>query len=90
MSRVIIVEYSGMGGQLEYFGLWLDSEFGIVKTSPTCSTFHSAQLGELEGVFQRLEVWGVGELKEDEDEGGRSVLDMDPEAQVGIFIFFLV
>lgn len=71
----------GMGGQLEYFGLWLDSEFGIVKTSPTCSTFHSAQLGELEGGFQRLEVWGVGELKEDEDEGGRSVLDMDPEAQ---------
>ena len=21
----------GMGGQLEYFGLWIDSEFGLVR-----------------------------------------------------------
>ncbi|XP_023349311.1 TLD domain-containing protein 1 [Eurytemora carolleeae] len=35
----------GMGGQLEYFGFWIDAEFGIVRTSPSCSTFHSPQLG---------------------------------------------
>ena len=71
----------GMGGQLEYFGFWIDHEFGIVKTSPSCSTYHSPQLGETEGKIRRLEVFGVGELKIDEDEGGPSVLDMDPEAQ---------
>ena len=35
----------GQGGQLEYFGYWLDSQFGVVRTSPSCSTFHSPQLG---------------------------------------------
>lgn len=70
----------GMGGQFEYFGLWIDSEFGLVKTSPTCSTYHSAPLGELEGHIGNLEVWGVGE-EEEKEEGMRSVLDMDPEAQ---------
>jgi len=71
----------GMGGQLEYFGFWIDSEFGIVKTSPTCSTYHSPQLGQLEGKIKKLEVFGVGDLKEEDIEAGKSVLDMDPEAQ---------
>ena len=71
----------GMGGQLEYFGFWIDNEFGIVTTSPSCSTYHSPQLGETEGKIRSLEVFGVGELKIDEDEAGPSVLDMDPEAQ---------
>ena len=71
----------GMGGQLEYFGFWIDNEFGIVNTSPSCSTYHSPQLGETEGKIRNLEVFGVGELKIDEDEAGPSVLDMDPEAQ---------
>jgi len=71
----------GMGGQLDYFGFWIDSEFGIVKTSPTCSTYHSAQLGQLEGKIRKLEVFGVGDLNEEDVEAGKSVLDMDPEAQ---------
>jgi len=71
----------GMGGQLDYFGFWIDSEFGIVKTSPTCSTYHSPQLGLTEGKIRKIEVFGVGELSEDDIEAGRSVLDMDPEAQ---------
>jgi hypothetical protein len=71
----------GMGGQLDYFGFWIDSEFGIVKTSPTCSTYHSPQLGQTEGKIRKIEVFGVGELSEDDIEAGRSVLDMDPEAQ---------
>lgn len=28
----------GMGGQLEYFGLWIDSEFGQVRKNKNCST----------------------------------------------------
>ena len=71
----------GMGGQLEYFGFWIDSEFGIVKTSPTCSTYHSAQLGQGDGKIKKIEVFGVGDLNEDDLEAGRSVLDLDPEAQ---------
>jgi len=71
----------GMGGQLDYFGFWIDSEFGIVKTSPTCSTYHSPQLGQTEGKIRKIEVFGVGELSEHDIEAGRSVLDMDPEAQ---------
>jgi len=71
----------GMGGQLDYFGLWIDSEFGTVITSPTCSTYHSAQLGQLEGKISKLEVFGVGDLNEVDLEAGKSVLDMDPEAQ---------
>jgi len=71
----------GMGGQLDYFGFWIDSEFGILKTSPTCSTYHSAQLGQLDGKIKKVEVFGVGELNEDDIEAGKSVLDMDPEAQ---------
>ena len=71
----------GMGGQLDYFGLWIDSEFGLVKTSPSCSTFHAPQLGELEGNIDKIEVFGLGELKQEDEELGASVLDMDPEAQ---------
>merc|ERR1719167_43490 len=71
----------GMGGQLEYFGLWIDSEFGLVKTSPTCSTYHLAPLGQPEGKIVKLEVIGIGELDEEDMEAGRSVLDLDPEAQ---------
>merc|ERR1719391_378922 len=72
----------GMGGQLEYFGLWIDSEFGQVRTAPTCSTFHSPALGQPEGKIKRLEVIALGELsKEDQEAQGTSVLDLDPEAQ---------
>ena len=73
----------GMGGQLDYFGFWLDSEFGLVRTSPTCSTFHSAQLSaQSEGRIRRLEVVGLGERKLlGPDETERSVLDLDTEAQ---------
>ena len=71
----------GMGGQLEYFGFWIDNEFGIIKTSPSCSTYHSPQMGDQDGKIRRIEVFGVGELKEEDMDAGPSVLDMDPEAQ---------
>lgn len=53
----------GMGGQLDYFGLWLSQEFGRghSKAKPECTTFNSPQLSKSD-TFQvhRLEVWGVG------------------------------
>lgn len=70
----------GQGGQLEYFGYWIDSDFGIVRTSPSCTTFHSPQLGAQEGKIEELEVWGVGP-EPDIDELGPGVLNVDPEVQ---------
>ena len=52
----------GMGGQLDFFGLWLDSEYGHGRCAPSCSSYASPQLSK-EECFQytHLEVWGVGE-----------------------------
>ncbi len=75
----------GMGGQLEYCGLWIDAEYGKARCAPTCSSYQSPQLSEKEYFkFDHLEVWGVGEEPDLDDEDGagkRSALDMDPEAQ---------
>ena len=54
----------GMGGQMEYFGLWLSADYGTghSKAKPKCSTYGSPMLSSSED-FQvdMLEVWGVGE-----------------------------
>jgi len=50
-----------MGGKHDYFGLWLDAEFGKGKSSPSCTTFACPQLTDLEDFsIQHMEVWGVG------------------------------
>ena len=52
-----------MGGQLEYFGMWLDSEYGKghSKGKPTCTTFSSPQLSASEQFeIDELEAWGIG------------------------------
>ena len=52
-----------MGGQLQYFGLWIDSEFGKgqSKAEPHCTTFNSPRLSQKENfTIDILEVWGVG------------------------------
>ncbi len=52
-----------MGGQLDYFGLWLSQNFGEghSKAKPKCSTFNSPQLSKSESFqLHTLEVWGVG------------------------------
>lgn len=47
----------GMGGQLEYFALWLDSEYGKGKCAPSCSSYQSPQLSkEQEVKFTHVEV----------------------------------
>ena len=54
----------GMGGQLDYFGLWLSGDYGRghSKASPRCSTYGSPVLSSAEEFeVQLLELWGVGE-----------------------------
>ena len=74
----------GMGGQLEFFGLWLDAEYGNGKCTPSCSSFATPQLSKKENfTYHHVEVWGAGdEPEDDEDEegGGGGALNKDPEA----------
>ena len=47
----------GMGGQLDFFALWLDSEYGRGKCAPSCSSFQSPQLSKKEDFhYTHLEV----------------------------------
>ncbi|KAM3608918.1 uncharacterized protein V6R79_006770 [Siganus canaliculatus] len=78
----------GMGGQHDYFGLWLDSNFGVghSRARPKCTTYGSPQLsGEEDFTLHSMEVWAVGKPPEPEEgeegEGKRSILDVDPEVQ---------
>lgn len=78
----------GMGGQFDFFGLWLDQEFGIghSKAKPLCTTYKSPQLSKSENFkIEALNVWGVGEepkkLNEEEDNEMTSVLDKHIEAK---------
>ncbi len=53
-----------MGGQMDYFGLWLSADFGKghSKAKPKCTTFSSPQLSAKEEFeVQHLELWGVGD-----------------------------
>uniref|UniRef100_A0A1A9UTY9 MTOR-associated protein MEAK7 n=1 Tax=Glossina austeni TaxID=7395 RepID=A0A1A9UTY9_GLOAU len=63
----------GMGGQFNYWGLWLDSEYGKGQSSETCTTFRDyVQLSkQKEFRIKNVEVWGVGDepkLSEDSDD----------------------
>jgi len=73
----------GMGGQLNYFGFWLDDDFGSghSRGQPSCTTYGSPQLSaEEEFKLDKLEVWGVGVPPENELEK-KSVLDTEIEAK---------
>ena len=53
-----------MGGQIEYFGLWLSGDYGTghSRARPKCTTYNSPRLSqEEEFKVQLLEVWGVGD-----------------------------
>ena len=61
----------GMGGQMDYFGLWIDSNFnhGHSKAKPKCTTFGSPQLSaEPEFQVDVIEVWALGPEKREEGE----------------------
>lgn len=76
----------GMGGQLNYFGFWIDSEYGKGKCSPSCTTYTYRQLSSnTDFLIDNIEVWAVGpEPEKDEDEERRpagSVLDSNRDAK---------
>ncbi|CAN2389261.1 TBC LysM-associated domain containing 1, partial [Pristimantis euphronides] len=75
----------GMGGQHDYFGLWVDSNFGKghSKAKPRCTTYNSPQLSATEEFsIDSMEVWGLGDLSEElQVKSKKSILDADPEAQ---------
>ncbi|KAG1656155.1 TLD domain-containing protein 1 [Nymphon striatum] len=80
----------GMGGQFDYFGLWIDSNFGSGKCSSSCTTFENPMLSSMENFkFDAIEVWRVGpKPKKDEDEEGDhgSILDKDPLAKAMLML----
>ncbi|KAK3729569.1 hypothetical protein QZH41_017182 [Actinostola sp. cb2023] len=72
----------GMGGQMEYFGFWLDASFGPghSKGEP-CTTYGNTRLSANENFhIDELEVWGVGVPPENQLQQ-RSVLDTEIEAK---------
>ncbi|XP_025898159.1 TLD domain-containing protein 1 [Nothoprocta perdicaria] len=74
----------GMGGQHDYFGLWIDSDYGKghSKAKPRCTTYNSPQLSAKEHfTLDAMEVWAVGDIPESAVLKSKSILDVDPEAQ---------
>ncbi|KAM4722641.1 MTOR-associated protein MEAK7 [Rhinophrynus dorsalis] len=75
----------GMGGQHNYFGLWIDSNFGRghSKAKPRCTTYNSPQLSAKEDFsIDAMEAWAVGDLPEHLlAKNKKSILDSDPEAR---------
>ena len=70
----------GMGGQHNYFGLWVDVDFGKghSKAKPTCTTYSSPQLSAQEDFrFEKMEVWAVGDPS------------VTQPVSVGVFVHFL-
>lgn len=60
-----------MGGQLRYFGLWLDCEYGQGHSmaKPLSTTYHSPTLSKQEQFqYTDVEVWKVSNIKEDIEE----------------------
>lgn len=56
-----------MGGQHDYFGLWIDSNYGKghSRAKPRCTTYNSPQLSANENfTLDAMEVWGVGDIPE--------------------------
>lgn len=52
-----------MGGQHNYWGLWLDSEYGFGECSESCTTFkgYSQMSANKRFKIRNVEVWAVGE-----------------------------
>ncbi|KAJ1841745.1 hypothetical protein LPJ73_006015, partial [Coemansia sp. RSA 2703] len=75
----------GAGGQLEHFGLWIDSNF-TCGSSNSAATFGSEQLSsQREFVIDVIEAWLVRPTDKLDDDGPggakkQSVLDANPEA----------
>lgn len=53
----------GIGGQHNYWGLWLDSEYGVGGCSESCTTFkgYTQLSANKQFTIRNVEVWAVGE-----------------------------
>lgn len=76
----------GMGGQFGYWGLWLDSEYGIGESSESCTTFkgYFQMSATKKFTVRNVEVWGVGEKpvkEDDEEQPSRSILDGNSDSK---------
>eukprot|EP01101_Sappina_pedata_P010851 TRINITY_DN6952_c0_g1_i1.p1 TRINITY_DN6952_c0_g1~~TRINITY_DN6952_c0_g1_i1.p1 ORF type:complete len:270 (+),score=75.98 TRINITY_DN6952_c0_g1_i1:2-811(+) len=75
----------GMGGQHEFFGIFLEERFDYGLSNGTCSTFRSPCLSsEARFAIETVEVWGTKlppkiELEDEYEE----VDDDDPNAEIG-------
>ena len=60
----------GMGGQFEYFGFWLDADFGKGHSSESCTTYKNYKMLSSRKDFDidHVEVWSVERIIKDEDE----------------------
>ncbi|CAG9760271.1 unnamed protein product [Ceutorhynchus assimilis] len=79
-----------MGGQHNYCGLWVDSEYGQGHSSESCTTYASyQQLSHTkEFHFRHMEVWGLGQPPPTPQEKGEralgkggSILDNNAESK---------
>lgn len=64
-----------MGGQFNYWGFWLDCEYGIGQSSETCTTFKDYnQLSKRKDFrIRNLEVWGIGDEPKQNDDSDEEV-----------------
>ncbi|XP_058819255.1 MTOR-associated protein MEAK7 [Topomyia yanbarensis] len=87
LSQQTMPNGMGMGGQHNYWGMWLDSEYGVGESSETCTTYKGYfQLSATNKFTVRnVEVWGVGDKPEkdtDLDESrSRSILDTNADSK---------
>lgn len=58
-----------MGGQFNYWGLWLNCEYGHGECSESCTTFKNYTQLSVNKKFEirNIEVWEVGEKPKNED-----------------------
>lgn len=67
-----------MGGQHNYYGLWLDFEYGHGHTSESCTSysgyFQMSHTKEFQ--YRHLEVWGLGLPPPTPQERGERVMGM--------------
>lgn len=81
-----------MGGQLGYWGLWLDASFEFGTCSPSCSTYSGYQMlsGSPEFRIAGLEVWSAEGMYNLNDENGSTVNSMSDCMKVKLYNFQMI
>lgn len=68
----------GMGGQMDYWGLWIDSEYGKGQCNVSCSTYSDYSMLSAVKDFKidSLEIWCVKEKPKEDDEEERQTISI--------------